>query len=110
MPSLPVAQFVPRTEAEGPGRRFALWVQGCPLRCKGCCNPEMLAFKGLTESTWREDSDPNFQESETPRLVGRAVAALAADPQRHRFDGRALASWTLMDEYGFSDVDGRRSG
>jgi anaerobic ribonucleoside-triphosphate reductase activating protein len=47
-PSLPVAQIVPATEAEGPGRRFALWFQGCPLRCPGCCNPEMLAFEGGT--------------------------------------------------------------
>jgi anaerobic ribonucleoside-triphosphate reductase activating protein len=43
---LRVAQLVPSTEAEGPGRRFALWFQGCPLRCPGCCNPEMLAFEG----------------------------------------------------------------
>ncbi|OJH42957.1 4Fe-4S single cluster domain-containing protein [Cystobacter ferrugineus] len=42
-PALRVAQFVPRTEAEGPGHRFALWLQGCPLRCPGCCNPEMFA-------------------------------------------------------------------
>ncbi|WP_223784707.1 4Fe-4S single cluster domain-containing protein [Myxococcus sp. AS-1-15] len=44
-PVLRVAQQVPRTEAEGPGRRFALWVQGCPLRCPGCCNPEMFAME-----------------------------------------------------------------
>jgi anaerobic ribonucleoside-triphosphate reductase activating protein len=43
---LHVAQIVPCTEAEGPGRRFALWFQGCPLRCPGCCNPEMLPFTG----------------------------------------------------------------
>lgn len=43
---LTVAQIVPVTEAEGPGRRFALWFQGCPLRCPGCCNPEMLPFAG----------------------------------------------------------------
>ncbi len=40
---LRVAQTIPDTEAEGPGKRFALWVQGCSLRCPGCCNPEMLA-------------------------------------------------------------------
>lgn len=44
MPPLNVATVVDRTEAEGPGARFAVWVQGCPLRCAGCCNPEQLAF------------------------------------------------------------------
>lgn len=44
MPTLPLAMMIPRTEAEGPGLRMALWVQGCPMRCAGCCNPEMLAF------------------------------------------------------------------
>ena len=43
-----VAQIVVCTEAEGPGKRFALWFQGCPLRCPGCCNPEFLPFKGGT--------------------------------------------------------------
>src|SRR5262249_7912380 len=43
---LQIAQTVPCTEAEGPGRRFVLWFQGCPLRCPGCCNPEMLPFAG----------------------------------------------------------------
>jgi anaerobic ribonucleoside-triphosphate reductase activating protein len=43
-----VAQIVACTEAEGPGKRFALWFQGCPLRCPGCCNPEFLAFSGGT--------------------------------------------------------------
>src|SRR5260370_13059870 len=43
---LQIAQTVACTEAEGPGRRFALWLQGCPLRCPGCCNPEMLPFTG----------------------------------------------------------------
>ncbi len=42
--SLNIAQVVPRTEAEGPGVRYAIWAQGCPLRCPGCCNPEMLPF------------------------------------------------------------------
>ena len=71
---------------------------------------EMLAHFGVEEARWQEAvaRDPNFAESETPRFVGRAVAALAADPGKHRLSGRALASWTLMDEYGFTDVDGRR--
>lgn len=47
-PILNVALIVPRTEAEGPGTRFAVWVQGCPLLCPGCCNPEMLAVRERT--------------------------------------------------------------
>ena len=48
-PVLNVAQIVKRTEAEGPGHRYAIWVQGCPFRCPGCCNPEMLVFEKKTE-------------------------------------------------------------
>ena len=40
---LRIAQTIADTEAEGPGKRFALWVQGCTLHCPGCCNPEMFA-------------------------------------------------------------------
>ncbi len=44
--NLQIAQAVRCTEAEGPGRRYAIWFQGCPLRCASCCNPEMLPFEG----------------------------------------------------------------
>ncbi|MDB4954144.1 MAG: radical protein [Myxococcales bacterium] len=44
-----VATIVDDTLAEGPGRRWALWVQGCPIRCAGCCNPEMFDERGGTE-------------------------------------------------------------
>ncbi len=45
---LNIAAIVHQTEAEGPGQRLALWVQGCPFRCVGCCNPHMLAFQPNT--------------------------------------------------------------
>ncbi|MBI5513147.1 MAG: 4Fe-4S cluster-binding domain-containing protein [Deltaproteobacteria bacterium] len=48
---LNLALRVPRTEAEGPGTRFAVWVQGCPLRCQGCCNPEFLPFAPALATT-----------------------------------------------------------
>ena len=70
----------------------------------------MLDHFGVTKEGWQDAvaQDPNFAESETPHFVGRALAHLAADPHRYRFNAHALASWTLMDEYGFTDIDGRR--
>jgi anaerobic ribonucleoside-triphosphate reductase activating protein len=44
MALLNLAAWLECTEVEGPGRRFALWVQGCALRCRGCCNQKMLDF------------------------------------------------------------------
>jgi anaerobic ribonucleoside-triphosphate reductase activating protein len=46
LPVLRVSRVVADTDAEGPGRRFAVWTQGCPLRCPGCCNPEMFGEDG----------------------------------------------------------------
>ena len=70
----------------------------------------MLDHFGVTEATWRDGArtDPNFLASETPAFVGRAVAALAADPDVRRKSGRVFASWTLAREYGFTDADGSR--
>ncbi len=70
----------------------------------------MLEHFGVTEANWRDGAkqDPNFLASETPFFVGRAVAALAADPNLMEKSGGLYGSWTLSDEYGFSDVDGNR--
>jgi NAD(P)-dependent dehydrogenase (short-subunit alcohol dehydrogenase family) len=69
----------------------------------------MLARFGVTEANWQEGArvDPHFSESETPCFVGRAVAALAADPQVGARAGQVFASWTLARDYGFTDIDGR---
>ncbi|MCC5576126.1 SDR family NAD(P)-dependent oxidoreductase [Microtetraspora sp. AC03309] len=68
----------------------------------------MLDHFGVTEDNWRDGAakDPNFAHSETPAYLGRAVAALAADPDIMRRTGRALATWDLYKEYGFTDTDG----
>lgn len=76
----------------------------------------MLESFGVTESTWRRALEPDrpdgptappgFAASESPRYVGRAVAALAADPQRSRWNQRSLTAAELAREYGFRDLDG----
>jgi NAD(P)-dependent dehydrogenase (short-subunit alcohol dehydrogenase family) len=79
--------------------------------CPGFLRSEaVLAHFGVTEASWRDAiaQDPFFAESESPFLVGRAVAALAADPQAHRKAGQVLFAADLCEAYGFTDVDGRR--
>ena len=80
---LSVAQVVPVTEAEGPGVRFALWFQGCPLRCPGCCNPEMLPFEGgeavpLAEAVGRLRAAAAAHDLEGITLLGGEPLAHAA--------------------------------
>ena len=69
---------------------------------------EMLDHFGVSEANWQDGvkKDPNFIASETPHFVGRAVVALASDPNVHEKAGRAFSSWGLSDEYGFTDLDG----
>jgi NAD(P)-dependent dehydrogenase (short-subunit alcohol dehydrogenase family) len=68
----------------------------------------MLDTFKVTEANWRDGAtkDPNFARSETPTYLGRAVAALAADPDVMTKTGQALATWGLYKEYGFTDADG----
>ncbi|SEF81363.1 NAD(P)-dependent dehydrogenase, short-chain alcohol dehydrogenase family [Thermomonospora echinospora] len=70
----------------------------------------MLDHYGVTEANWRDAlaKQPHFAISETPAFVGRAVAALAADPQVARWNGQSLSSGRLAQVYGFTDVDGSR--
>jgi NAD(P)-dependent dehydrogenase (short-subunit alcohol dehydrogenase family) len=70
----------------------------------------MLEAFGVREENWRDATAtvPHFVISETPRFVGRAVTALAADPDRSRWNGQSLSSGGLAQVYGFTDLDGSR--
>ncbi|MER7675495.1 SDR family oxidoreductase [Streptomyces sp. NPDC096934] len=70
----------------------------------------MLEAFGVTEENWRDATgdQPHFGISETPFYVGRAVAALAADPDVARWNGQSLSSGGLARVYGFTDLDGSR--
>ena len=69
----------------------------------------VLEHFGVTEDSWRDAiaKDPYFAQSETPALVGRAVVALACDPQVKRKAGLIHFASDLAREYGFTDIDGR---
>ena len=68
----------------------------------------MLDAFGVTEANWRDATrfQPHFAISETPAFVGRAVAALAQDPQVARWNGMSLSSGQLAKVYDFTDLDG----
>ncbi|MFG2710590.1 SDR family oxidoreductase [Streptomyces goshikiensis] len=70
----------------------------------------MLDAFGVSEADWRDalEKVPHFGISETPSYVGRAVAALAADPDVSRWNGQSLSSGQLAGVYGFTDLDGSR--
>jgi hypothetical protein len=70
---------------------------------------------GATEAYWKDVAETNpqargwgFIASETPCYVGRAIAAVAADPRRQRFSGGVFSSATLSEVYPFTDLDGSR--
>jgi NAD(P)-dependent dehydrogenase (short-subunit alcohol dehydrogenase family) len=68
----------------------------------------MLEAFGVTEANWRDAIEriPGFAISETPAFVGRAVVALAQDPDVSRWNGQSLSSGQLARIYGFTDLDG----
>jgi anaerobic ribonucleoside-triphosphate reductase activating protein len=85
-PILNLAQVVTCTEAEGPGRRFAVWFRGCPLRCPGCCNPEFLSFAGGTPTRLSD----LVQHLEAVDVEG--VTLLGGEPFAHADGAAALAA------------------
>jgi NAD(P)-dependent dehydrogenase (short-subunit alcohol dehydrogenase family) len=96
------------------------WAQAQELAEHGCAavaltpgwmrSEQMLEHHSVSESNWRDaiERSPHFCISESPRYVGRAVAALAADPDFVRWSGDSLSSGQLAQEYGFTDTDGTR--
>src|SRR2546421_8067197 len=80
----------------------------------------MLDNFGVSEENWRDAVDgtnaeknkpaapPDFALSESPRFVGRAVVALATDPDGARWNQKSVDSGQLAREYGFTDIDGSR--
>jgi NAD(P)-dependent dehydrogenase (short-subunit alcohol dehydrogenase family) len=83
----------------------------------------VLDHFGVTEANWKDagkkknanvnsedqnDAPADFMVSESPRYIGRAVVALAADPKVKKKTGRVFSSWALAREYGFTDLDGTR--
>jgi NAD(P)-dependent dehydrogenase (short-subunit alcohol dehydrogenase family) len=96
------------------------WAQAQELREHGCTavaltpgwmrSELMLEHHGVTEENWRDaiEGTPHFCISESPLFVGRAVAALGADPDASRWNGQSLSSGELALEYGFTDTDGTR--
>jgi NAD(P)-dependent dehydrogenase (short-subunit alcohol dehydrogenase family) len=94
------------------------WGQAQELAGHGCTavaltpgwmrSEQMLEHYSVTEENWRDGTErtPHFCISESPRFVGRAVAALAADPELSRWNGESVSSGQLAQDYGFTDTDG----
>jgi len=83
----------------------------------------VLDHFGVTEANWKDvgkrkkknqnssdqnDAPSDFMVSESPRYIGRAVVALAADPKVKEKTGRVFSTWGLAREYRFTDLDGTR--
>lgn len=96
--TMQIAQVVPCTEAEGPGKRFAIWFQGCPLRCPGCCNPEFLPFKGGETKTLREMTEWITRTKEENGIEG--ITLLGGEPFAHA--GAAISLAKATRELGLS--------
>jgi anaerobic ribonucleoside-triphosphate reductase activating protein len=109
--SLNIAQIVPRTEAEGPGHRYAIWVQGCPMRCAGCCNPEMLPFvpkqsmtvSRIVEDVLRHDVEGVSFLGGEPMSQALALAELAEAVRARDLTVMVFSGWTLAELSAMND-------
>lgn len=94
---------------------WALSLELAPYNCTsigmtpGWLRSEMMLDNfGVTEENWRDaiKDNPGFDQSETPRFIGRAIVHLAADPEVHRFNGKSMKCIDAARIYGFTDLDG----
>jgi anaerobic ribonucleoside-triphosphate reductase activating protein len=85
---LRVATISDDTEAEGPGRRWSLWVQGCSIRCPSCCNPEMFVAGGGTQ--WSIDALVARMHAAAARGV-EGITLLGGEPFEQAAGATALA-------------------
>ncbi len=93
-----IGQIVPSTEAEGPGKRYAIWFQGCPLRCPGCCNPQFLAFKAGHERSV-DDVIRELQTTHREQTL-EGITLLGGEPFAHAIAANRIA--TAARELGLS--------
>jgi anaerobic ribonucleoside-triphosphate reductase activating protein len=84
-----IAQIVNCTQAEGPGKRLAIWFQGCPLRCAECCNPEMLPFSGGESISLTEICDAISRAKSNHAIEG--ITLLGGEPFAHANVGSLIA-------------------
>jgi anaerobic ribonucleoside-triphosphate reductase activating protein len=86
-----IAHVTTATRAEGPGQRMAIWFQGCPLRCPGCCNPEMLPFEGGQTIDSETLCKQMAEAQKTHGIEG--ITLLGGEPFAHACVGAALAEF-----------------
>lgn len=115
---LRVAQFVERTAVLGPGTRTGLWVQGCPLRCRGCISPQFLPAEGGREVTVAALADDILAVEGTdgitfsggePFAQAGPLADLLDEVRRHRdLSAMSYTGWRLEHLIEHGDADQRR--
>jgi anaerobic ribonucleoside-triphosphate reductase activating protein len=97
---LRIAAFIPRSRANGPGLRSVLWVQGCPLRCPGCFNPDFLLFEGGQVGTVARVADWILSDPDTEGVSFSGgepfsqAAPLAELAERVRAAGKGVLIFT----------------
>ena len=106
-----VAVVAGATRGAGRGIAAALGEAGATVICTGrTSSVQPIPWRDALNATRRESGQPvappDFALSESPRYVGRAVAALASDPERGRWNQQSVTSGQLARVYGFTDLDG----